>query len=218
MTDITAEYLSHFGSDLSVSNAARVSMNKWHDEFEEGDARLIEYLARENHWTPFAHAQIQFRISAPIFVARQWTRHTVGVVRSEVSRRYVDTPPEFFFPDKWRMRPDKNIKQGSGQDFPIEDQQFFDRSYKSVIDHIAQVYEGYISSGMAPEQARMILPQSMITQWVETGSLIYWARFYKLRIDAHAQKEIQDAARQISEAIKPLFPVSWHALTGAQND
>lgn len=214
------EYIDHMGTDLMVANVARVSMDKWHDKFEEGnDDRLIKYLAREKHILPFGHPKIQLRMTLPIFVARQFERHRVGTVRgyelfdqNEISRRYVDKEPEFFTPTSWRSRPDGNIKQGSGEDLDRSTTYKAEQYYNNVIEICKRSYETLLAWGVAPEQARMILPQSMMTSWVETGSLLYWSRVYKLRTDSHAQKEIQDLAAQLYDIIEPLFPVSWPEL------
>lgn len=208
-----AELLDVLGSDLTVVNAARVSFDKWHDQFDLGsDTKLIKYLATHGHWTPFGQPQIQMRIKAPIFVARQLFRSNAGTVRSEVSRRYVDSAPEFFTPTEWRSRPDGSIKQGSGEPMLPYLQYKAELMYAKAVEQCVDAYNALLAWGIAPEQARMVLPQSMMTSWVETASLAYWARVYKLRTDAHAQAEIQDLARQIGDIIAPLFPVSWAAL------
>jgi len=208
-----AEYLSHMGDDTMVTNCARVSFRKWKDKFDESDVRLIYYLAKHAHWTPFSHPQVQLRITAPIFVARQWFRSTVGVARNEVSRRYVDDLPEFYCPDDWRSRPDGSIKQGSGE--PVSEEALGEATHQRIkVEAICvNAYDKLVNEyGIAPEQARMILPQSMETQWIETGSLAYFARICKQRTDSHAQAEIQELAMDVSDIIKPLFPVSWLAL------
>lgn len=205
-----------------VVNAARVSMAKRHDVFDqEADTKLIKYLARSDHWAPFAHPKVQLRLTLPIFVARQFEKHRVGCVRgydiydqSEVSRRYVDDEPTFFFPDEWRSRPDGSIKQGSGEPLPEVTQVVVSGIYGNAIGACQYAYDEMLRHGVAPELARMVLPQSMFTQWVETGSLIYWARVYNLRVDAHAQKEIQNLTKMVGDLIAPLFPVSWPSLTG----
>lgn len=207
-----AEYLAHMGDDLMVVNAARVSFGKWKTEFTEADARLVRYLATHEHWTPFAHPQIQLRITAPMFVARQWFRSTVGVARNEVSRRYVDDTPDFFKPDTWRKKPDGSIKQGSGDALDTSDQWLLNAWYENTLNLAYENYFAMLDLGVAPEQARMILPQCTETQWIETGSLAYFARICKQRLDPHAQVEIQDLARMVAEIIEPLFPVSWPVL------
>lgn len=230
--------IDKMGTDLTVVNAARVSFSKeseWeYDElkpFDSGpecnlskkDQKLIEYLARHNHFTPFTHVQITMRERVPIFIARQRFKHTVGFSYNEVSRRYVDDEPSFFIPDVWRRR-SENKKQGSSDevvtyllDFNIPETDIHD-NYKAHIDQCKDFYNVLIESGVAPEQARMVLPQSMYTEYYCTGSLAAWARAYKLRIDNHAQKEIQDLARMWNDTIGDIKELehSWKALT--QND
>lgn len=214
-----AELLHVMGDDLMVVNAARVSMAKHHDTFDaEADGRLIRYLAREGHWTPFAQPQAQFRIEAPIFVSRQWYRHTVGTVRNEVSRRYVDDEPRFFYPTEWRRRPEGNIKQGSGASISEVFSRYSTSQLKRVHAVAMDVYKTLLMYGVAPEQARMVLPQSMYTQWIETGSLAYWSRLCNLRLDKHAQAETRDLALQVALAMNAKFPVSWPALMDCSHD
>jgi thymidylate synthase (FAD) len=213
---MNAELLQVMGDDLMVVNAARVSMDKHHESFDESDEKLIRYLATHDHWTPFSHPQIQMRIKAPIFVARQWYRSVVGVARNEVSRRYVDSDPEFFTPEVWRARPDGSIKQGSGGPIPETRHAWVQATYSDALRSAEWFYQALLNEGIAPEQARMVLPQSMMTTWIETGSLAYWARVCNLRIDAHAQAEIQDLAKKVSDQIAPHFSVSWSALTGQE--
>lgn len=219
-------YLDHMGNDLTVVNAARVSFHKESKEFtfrkdiEKGsDEGLVEYLAKHGHWTPFSQPQIQMREKVPIFVARQRFKHMVGFTYNEVSRRYVDDAPEFFTPTSWRGKP-LNAKQGSSEDtiemcwwrtaenyYPINDR------YYEFTKHAQELYEDMLNGGVAPEQARMVLPQSMYTEYVVTGSLAAWARAYKQRIDSHAQKEIQELAKEWDKIITPIFPVCWKMLT-----
>ena len=226
-----AKLLQHMGSDLSVVNAARVSFHKESTEFSEKDEKLITYLAKHNHWTPYSHTALTFHVKAPIFVARQAFKHKVGFNENEVSRRYVDDKPEFFMPDAWRGRPINGAKQGSsdetineihtvvghlvvdGHKIPHYDLMKVSEAVQALYDHAEQLYTDMIEGGIAPEQARMVLPQAMFTEWHWTSSLVGWARFYNLRTDPHAQREIQDLARNIGPQIEPLFPVSWKALT-----
>lgn len=228
---IKADYISHMGSDLTVVNSARVSFNKeskWKGDPEildhqgdvmlastehlsVGDSKLINYLAKHAHITPFTHPQITLRETVPIFVARQRFKHVVGFTYNEVSRRYVDDAPEFFVPEVWRSRPEGSVKQGSGG--PVDDQHLTKMRYAAFIEQAKQLYENMLEEGIAPEQARMTLPQSMLTSYYVTGSLAAFARAYKQRIDNHAQKEIQVLAKQWDAVIAPLFPVSWAALT-----
>lgn len=203
------EYVDHMGSDLTVVNAARVSFNKHKEEFDESDSKLIKYLASHNHWTPAAHPQITLRMKAPVFIRTQCFKHKQGFVENEVSRRYVDDMPTFFYPSSWWGKPVGNAKQGSSE----EEIKGYDDPYDVLVKFCLTQYESMIEAGVAPEQARMVLPQSMYTEWYWTGSLAAYARFYKQRSDPHAQKEIQDLAQMVGDIIQPLFPVSWEALT-----
>lgn len=233
-----AELIDMMGSDLSVVNAARVSFDKesgwivncdncngntdrcW--EFDdvchgptftlsEADQKLINYLARHNHFTPFTHCVITLRETVPIFVARQRFKHTVGFTYNEISRRYVDDTPEFYTPDVWRKRAE-NVKQGSS-DEGIDLQAATKYEYEMFLRKAEELYNEMLFDGVAPEQARMVLPQSMMTSYYVTGSLYAFARAYNLRSDEHSQKEIQDLAAQWNQIIEPLFPHSWKALT-----
>jgi len=223
-----AEYISHMGDDLTVVNAARVSFDKesvgvkgelvymsdggFEQEYSLSDADkgLINYLAKHGHWTPFSHPQITMRYTVPIFVARQEFKHIVGFTRNEVSRRYVDDPPEFYVPDVWRSRPEGSVKQGSGGGH--DDSDILSSTYDYFIKSTKAYYNMLIDEGVAPEQARMVLPQSMYTSYWITGSLAAYARMVKQRSDAHAQVEIQELAAMVDKVIRPLYPVSWAAL------
>ena len=208
------QLIDSMGNDLSVVNAARVSFSKIADKFTDRDEKLINYLASHNHWTPFSQVQYQVRISAPIFVARQWFKHQIGITRNEVSRRYVDYKPEFYETRLWRKRPE-NKKQGSS------DTSFFSEAeldtvgfiYSDAVRHSSDAYYALIEKGVAPEQARAVLPQAMYTEWVETGSLAAGARIMSLRDQDDAQKEIRDLAIMLGNEIKNIAPVSWNALT-----
>lgn len=201
--------VDHMGSDLSVVNAARVSFNKTSSQLTERDAKLIKYLARHNHWTPFGHTCVTLHVKAPVFLARQLGKHQVGLVWNEVSRRYVDDPPEFYIPTVWRKRPDKSIKQGSGEE-AVNLIGWCD--YEDTCREAVHTYNTLLAAGVAPEQARMILPQSMYTEWYWTGSIAAFSRVYSLRSDHTSQREAQEIAKQIDKCIAPLFPVSWEAL------
>jgi thymidylate synthase (FAD) len=220
-----AEYISHMGDDLTVVNAARVSFDKEStDVGSSGDAKLINYLAKHGHWTPFSHPQITMRYTVPIFVARQEFKHIVGFTRNEVSRRYVDDTPEFYVPTAWRSRPEGSVKQGSGSgeilDYRVECgwhggyTETVKEGYEDYVNECKKFYEELLTAGVAPEQARMVLPQSMYTSYYVTGSLAAFARFVKQRTDPHAQVEIQDLAKMVDKVIKPLYPISWEALLG----
>jgi thymidylate synthase (FAD) len=206
----SVEILEVFGNDLSVVNAARVSFHKEATEFGARDSGLINYLAKNNHISPFFHPQARFRLKMPIFVAREWFRHTVGFARNEVSRRYVDEPPEVWIPIEFRQR-DPNLKQGSKSDI-VENNiavlEIYNHSMRTALD----AYDEMLREGVAPELARAVLPQSMFTEFIETGSLAAYARLCKLRLDPHAQREIQDYAVAVCALLEPKFPVSWDAL------
>lgn len=205
-----AEYIDHMGSDLTVVNAARVSFAKEAEELGTKDQRLIRYLAKHNHWTPFSHPQITLRYTIPIVVARQEFKHTIGFSRNEVSRRYVDDTPEFYEPKSWRARPEGSVKQGSAGD--VDSQNQFEWLYRNACQTMIEIYQQMLKGGIAPEQARMVLPQGMYTSYYVTGSLAAFARMCKQRSDSNAQVEIQELAKQVSDIIEPLFPESWEAL------
>jgi thymidylate synthase (FAD) len=207
---ISVDYVEHMGSDLTVVNSARVSFAVEKEELEDDDERLIRYLARHKHWTPFSHPQITLRETVPIFVARQRFKHMVGFTYNEISRRYVDQDVTFYVPSEWRSRPPKGIKQGSGDTHP--NSEAWKRAYADLIRHTSSLYISMIHEGVAPEMARMILPQSMMTSYYVTGSLAAFARAYCQRIDHHAQREIQFLAREWEFIIKRRFPISWKYL------
>ena len=224
--DIAVSLLDHMGSDLTVVNAARVSFDKesefeWDheelcDKLSDADARLVKYLARHDHWSPFAHTSVQFRVKAPIFVARQLVKHQVGGVWNEVSRRYVDSEPEFYIPAEWRGRPEGSVKQGSGE--PVRDQLLVEAVVKKTTADALATYNALLSSGVAPEMARMVLPQNTMTEWYWTGSLMFWARVCRQRLDAHAQAESQQVALLVSQHMRKLFPVSWDVLMNPKQE
>lgn len=214
MNHCTVELLDHMGSDLTVANVARVSFNNWKDTLDDRDVKLINYLAVNEHSSPFRHPQIQLRCSAPIFLARQLQKHTVGLTWNEVSRRYVDTDIEFFVPDSWRSRPTDGMKQGSGPHMEEGREVHIKMDYEALLYKTMKMYDDWIEQGVAPEMARMVLPQSMMVSWVWTGSLTSFFHIYRLRAEAHAQKEAQDFAQLIEEVVQPLFPHSWSALKG----
>ena len=204
------------GSDLSVVNAARVSFAKeseWESIPEGGkiegllslaDEKLIKYLAKHNHWSPFGHASMQFHIKAPIFVARQLVKHQVGLVWNEVSRRYVDDEPEFYIPKKWRLKAD-NKKQGSS-DETIE------YNIDGAIQFVTQTYNNLLREQVAPEMARMVLPQNLYTEWYWSGTLMAFARVCNLRCAKDTQWETQQIANQIDKFGEELFEHSWKEL------
>jgi thymidylate synthase (FAD) len=206
----SVELLDVFGDDLTVVNAARVSFAKESEEMTTKDKNLIKYLATNNHITPFFHPQLRFRIKMPIYVAREWFRHGIGFARNEVSRRYVDTLPECYNPTDIRER-DQNVKQGSKLT-NIEQNDEISLMIQNVQDNLIEKYNKLLELKVAPELARGILPQSMYTEFIETGSLSAYARLCKLRLDPHAQVEIQKYAQAVSDLIQTKFPVSWASL------
>jgi thymidylate synthase (FAD) len=217
------QFVSCMGDDLTVVNAARVSFNKeseWEEVNHEGDGilsekdiKLIRYLAKHKHWTPFAHPQITLRIKAPIFIRTQLFKHKVGFVENEVSRRYVSDPPSVYFP-RWRGKPTNGAKQGSEDFMNIDDDyNLVNRHYEMTVREALLTYDELLKRGVAPEQARSVLPQGTYTEWWWTGSLSAYARVYHQRSDPHAQWEVQQYAHAIGQIIEPLFPESWKVLT-----
>lgn len=221
------ELVDSMGTDLTAVNAARVSFNKHKEEMDKGDEKLISYLGTHNHWTPFSHIVLTMRETVPIFVARQRFKHTVGFSYNEVSRRYVSDEPEFYYPPYWRSKP-LNKKQGSGDQtinflnysYRLGGKEIgnyipVDEVYKELITVCSEVYQKMIDSGVAPEQVRMVLPQSLYTSYYVTGSLAAWARAYNLRKKEDAQEEIRNLALMWHNIIKEKFPVCWKELTDA---
>jgi len=226
----SVELLDWCGDDLSVVNAARVSFAKqssWSNvgeyehaggdlELPEKDAKLIKYLAKHKHKSPFNHCFMSFRVKAPIFVARQLVKHEY-LPWNEVSRRYVTEEPEFYFPEVWRKAAD-NVKQGSSEEpaYMMVDLHGEDWLVKDVMQDFTKdclfIYENAIKAGVCPEQARMVLPQNTMTEWIWSGTLFAFAKMCKLRLDPHTQKETQEIARMIDGEAKTLYPVSWAAL------
>ena len=208
----SVELMSHTpDGDLLVVNAARCSFDKQHKEFDdEKDAKLINYLAREQHNLPFRHPNVSLRIVAPIYVLRQLGKHQAGFSWSEVSRRYITGEPSFHTPHIWREKAD-NVKQGSS-DVMHPRNTTFSADNKFVIENALTVYNEMIEQGVAPEQARMVLPQSMFTTTVTTGTLLGWHHLWKLRTEEHTQLETQKYARAVGDIISKLYPVSWEAL------
>lgn len=222
---MNVDLLDHMGTDLDVANAARVSFDKFsewiYDEegrqcLAERDRKLIHYLAEHDHFTPFTHVVVKVRITAPIFVARQLFKHTVGVSANERSGRYVDSTPEFFMPDTWRAKA-PNVKQGSSDQI-VEAVELHgelsspERLAEDLYKMAEVTYNAMIKAGVCAEQARMVLPQSMYTQWLWTASVSAYSRICNLRLAPHAQKETRLIAKKISDIMEVLFPVSWEAL------
>ena len=215
MTQITATLIDSMGSDLSVVNAARVSFGKkseWNPNFRdekplyERDAKLIKYLAKHKHLSPFGHAFASFHGKAPIFTARQLVKHKF-LRWNEVSRRYVDDEPEFYTPDVWRGRAE-DVKQGSSGEVDLV------WGPEHLYGKPLAVYKRMLEAGVAPEQARMVLPQSMMTEWHWSGSLDAFADMCRLRCAPDTQLETRLVANPISDIMAGLFPVSWAALMG----
>lgn len=264
---ITAAYMDHMGTDLTVVNAARASFDKestWdygppteyvHEDrsttfrqerhLKPADAKLIRFLARgyrtgewdelvkeirshgrmeddaaierallefknkAQHWAPFAHPQLQMRVTMPIFLARQMVKHQVGGVWSEVSRRYVSDEPEFWFPEVWHTRPG-DVKQGSGE--AADDQSLCHSEAAHSVELALGTYRSLLAANVAPEEARIVLPQNTMTTVVWTGSLLFWARVCTQRLDGHAQLAAQELAAKIEAIVQPRFPVSWSEL------
>ena len=230
--DIEVLLKDHMGSDLTIVNAARVSFDKeseWERGFtggqvegllNYGDERLIGYLAKHNHWSPFGHASMQFRIKAPVFVARQLVKHQIGLTWNEVSRRYVSDDPSIYYPDVWRAAA-TDKKQGSDEErtiewikdiYPDDEDIRVSSVYAKAVTKALDAYDILIEGGIAPEQARMVLPQSMFTEWYWSGTLYAFARVCNLRCKPDAQIETQLVANKIDEIAKDLFPVSWEHL------
>ena len=221
-----AELIDSSGTDLTVVNSARVSFDKESDwnkdipatgiqELKESDVKLINYLAKHNHFTPFTHCTITLREDVPLFVARQRFKHMVGFSYNEVSRRYVDSPPEFYEPKEWRRRA-SNAKQGSSNEIVDISKGAYMNEYQKALKSCEWTYKHLLRLGVCPEQARMVLPQSMYTSYYVTGSLYAFARAYNLRSDPHAQQEIQYLASLWDKIINVLYPDSWSALTNKE--
>jgi len=214
-------YIDHMGTDLSVVNAARVSFNKkstWagqEDGLHDGeggmgvlntaDSKLIRYLAKHKHMSPFGHCFASFHVKAPVFVARQLVKHKF-LRWNEISRRYVDSEPEFYVPTDWRGR-SEDKKQGSEGTITISND-----IVEDVYDEVIGRYRLLLDIGVCPEQARMVLPQSMITEWYWSGSLDAFADMCNLRCKPDTQYETQVVAGHIDTEMSKLFPVSWKAL------
>ncbi len=203
---IEVNLIDSMGSDLSVVNAARVSFGKKHDNFEEGDARLIKYLAKHKHISPFGHCFASFHIKAPIFVARQLVKHKF-LRWNEISRRYVDSDPEFYTPVLREATTDK--KQGSGCAMGIT---LLDQVIQQQDIESAKQYKYLLAMGVCEEQARIVLPQNTMTEWYWSGSLDAFADMCRLRLKADTQFETSVVAACIDVKMKELFPVSWGAL------
>ena len=217
--------MDSMGNDLRVVNAARVSLHKEVAEMGKRDPGLIQYLARNDHWTPMSHVMLTFRIKMPIFVARQWFKHCIGVTRNEVSRRYVDEDPAFWRPqDGWR-KGSASIKQGSLPGTDVDGEEGEDGTITKAYDDFCEVssslYKMMLAKGVCREQARAALPQSMMTEFIETGSLVFYARVCELRCAPDAQEEVRRYANAIDRAIREEMPglaTSWAAMRAGHKD
>ena len=229
---IEATYIDHMGSDLTVANAARVSFGKKSEMEEDAwgppklkakDGKLIRYLAKHKHISPFGHCFASFHIKAPIFVARQLVKHKF-LRWNEISRRYVDDKPEFYEPDEWRGR-SEDKKQGSSgtvELYNIDDKRnpsFLVGETQTHYEKLQyQLYQSLLDAGVCPEQARMVLPQNTMTEWYWAGSLVAFSDMCNLRCKSDTQAETRVVAQQIDRKMIELFPVSWDALTDNSDD
>lgn len=206
------------GSDLSIANAARRSFDTEHTEFQDTDARLIHFLVREGHWLPFRHPQLSLSCTAPVFVARQLGKHQVGMSWSEVSRRYKTDRIKFWSPDRLREAPE-NAKQGTGAPMDQVSSDFMIMVMRDHAQESRRLYEELLGNGVAPEQARAVLPQSMLVYWTWTGSLLAWLHLIRERSHPTAQTETREwVQRFIVPEVAARFPVTWEAIqahTGA---
>ena len=237
---MNADYIQHWGSDLVVVNAARCSMDKessweddvskmttgadhngtyWNNTLRERDVKLVNYLAKHQHYTPFEHCGVTLRLKVPLFVRSQIHRHRTFSF-NEVSRRYVKDDLQFYWPDKWRKAAE-NVKQGSSdeaitkivvKDFDDEWTTTPEQEAKSVAYRAMAAFTSMVDAGVCAEQSRMILPQNMYTTFYMSGNLRNFCHFLKLRLDSHTQKECRDVAEMCAKIIEPLFPVSYRAL------
>lgn len=219
MTEISVELVDSMGDDLRVANVARVSFNKWKEEFDNKDARLIDYLAAHEHSSPFRHTAISIRCKVPVFLARQLGKHQAGLSWNEVSRRYVDAGIEYYVPDYWRSRPADGIKQGSGGKLVKYEScwgfDYIEEDYAAHLEDCIRLYSNMVDEGVAPEMARMVLPQSMMVDYIWTGNLLAFFHVYRLRAGEGAQVEARDFAEKLKAVIEPIFPYCWRALENA---
>jgi len=204
---IDVDLVGHMGNDLTVVNAARVSFGKQKESLSRQDEKLIAYLAEHEHWTPFSHPQVTFRIKAPFFVARQLFKHKVGLTENEVSRRYVSDSPELYWPKAWRGAPE-NKKQGSTGVYNNR----YKHDIELVLSNLLDYYDMLIADGCCPEQARMLLPMNTMTEWFWSGSLAAFARVVKLRTSTDAQEETREVAFMIEKYLRDLYPISSKEL------
>lgn len=223
MEGISVKYVDHLGDDFRVFEAAKATMGGEEESgFIRGETdptRLINFLVKNSHWTPLRHPHITFECEAPIAIARQLGKHQTGMSWNERSMRYRDSVIDVFIPDMFRGRPDSLHSGSTDEDIgnkPLSDSYSptwtISDEFKSVIGYSLDSYDKLVEAGLAPEQARFVLPQGMITRWVWTGSLLAFWNVYKQRISEHAQYEVRDFAKQLDEHCSKLFPISWEAL------
>jgi thymidylate synthase (FAD) len=212
---VKVELIDHAGGDLSIVNSARVSFAKEAKELTGNDERLINYLAKHYHDTPFRHNFIQLRCCVPVFLARQLNKHQAGLTWNEESRRYIDSLPDFYLPSTWRSRPEGGIKQGSGGEHPKNEQ--WKRWYRDHVEEAVALYKDMLADNVAPEMARMVLPQSMMVNFIWSGNLLAFYHVYKLRSGNGAQEEAKVFAHLLHDAIFPEFMLGWKALQMRDN-
>ena len=213
-SDSTVTLLEVMGTDDTIVDAARVSFYKQAAQYTpEQNKKLINFLAREGHWSPFAHTCMSFRVEAPIFVARQLGKHQVGLSWNEVSRRYVTVEPNAWSP-KFLRKAAENVKQGSAEEAVDNERSIVDFNY--AVGVAMRTYASLLRDGVCPEQARAVLPQGMFTEWVWTGSLYAFHRVFTQRTSPHAQRETKEIVMQIGKLCDACFPHSWEALTAVQ--
>lgn len=213
VADIKVEYIDHMGSDVNIVNAARVSFAKEVKEFNlDTDGRLLNYLAKHNHWSPFAHTCISVRCKVPLFIARQLVKHQVGGNWNEESRRYIDSEPEFWLPEYFHYRP-TNAKQGSGEVHKHSKDLRY--SLEAHSEACLIEYKEMLAYDVAPEEARMVLPLNTMTNFIWTGSLLFFRRVIEQREDAHAQLAAQEFAAKLKEVVKPIYKHGYIALETA---
>ena len=200
---MNAEVVGHFGSDLMVVNAARVSYGKSKPSLDEKDERLIRYLVQHGHTSPFRHPQLQFRIECPIFVERQLFKHQVGLTANSISGRYVDFSDEYWLPDRLRSQ-SKDSKQGSGGDMNEQDSGHFLTRMNCLLSQCKELYDDMVAAGVAKEQCRMILPLCLETRFVWTGSLAAFVHLWRLRLKPDTQKETRDLAAMMLERVRSI--------------
>lgn len=210
LAEIEVEYIDHMGSDINIVNAARVSYAKEVQEFNlDTDYKLLTYLAKHDHWSPFAHTCISVRCKVPLFLARQLVKHQVGGNWNEESRRYISTEPEFWLPEQWHYKP-QNSKQGSGAVHPLThvlSEWTYENSERSL-----KLYQAMLTHEVAPEEARMVLPLNTMTNYIWTGSLLFFRRVIAQREDSHAQLAAQEYAKKLQAVVRPVYQYGYKAL------